>query len=96
MNHNSIFQALSDPTRRAIIQMLKQEDLTPGIMLEKFNMTKPSLSHHLDILKKADMVTTERQGQHIVYSLNLSVFDEMIGLMMDLFSPKAKGGTKNV
>lgn len=85
MKQNNIFQALADPTRRKIITMLKQEDLTPGYMVEKFDITKPSLSHHLDILKKAELVVSERKGQYIFYSLNISVFEEMVSLVMELF-----------
>lgn len=92
MNQNSLFQALSDPTRRAIVELLKKGDSTPGEMIEHFNITKPSLSHHLDILKKADLVITERQGQNILYSLNVSVVDEVLLLMISLFGSKKKGG----
>lgn len=84
-NQNSIFQALADPTRREILKMLKKEDMTPGQIIEKFEITKPSLSHHLDILKKADLVDTERKGQNIIYSLNVSVFEEMTSLFFNIF-----------
>lgn len=84
-NQNSVFKALADPTRREILKMLRKDDLTPGDMIEKFNITKPSLSHHLDILKNAELVVTERKGQKIFYSLNISVFEELTGLFFDFF-----------
>ncbi len=85
INQNSIFQALADKTRREILKMLRIKDMTPGEIIINFNITKPSLSHHLDILKKADLVITERQGQNIYYSLNVSVFEEVTAFILDLF-----------
>lgn len=90
-DQNSVFQALSDPTRREILRRLRRGDLTPGELSTRFDITKPTLSHHLDILKRADLVLAERRGQNIVYSLNLSVFEETVGLLMDLFGKKKKG-----
>ena len=90
--NNSVFTALADPTRRTILKLLRTEDLTPGELIDHFEMTKPSLSHHLDILKKADLVITQRKGQNIVYSLNATVFDEMVSLFMDLFGSTKKRG----
>ena len=87
---DSVFQALADPTRRKILSLLKERDMTPGELGEGFSITKPSLSHHLDILKRADLVDTERQGQNIVYSLNVSVFDEMVAAIMDVFQVRKK------
>jgi ArsR family transcriptional regulator len=68
MNH--LFQALSDPTRRKILDMLKKKDLTAGEIADAFNISKPSISHHLDILKRANLVVAEKQGQFITYSIN--------------------------
>jgi ArsR family transcriptional regulator, arsenate/arsenite/antimonite-responsive transcriptional repressor len=90
--HNSLFHALADPTRREILKLLQKGDSTPGEIGEHFTITRPSLSHHLDILKRAHLVITERQGQRINYSLNVSVFEEVAALMMDLFNiGKSKG-----
>jgi len=69
---NMPFKALSDPTRRKIIQMLKERDMTAGEIAEQFDMTKPSISHHLNILKHAELVIDERKGQNIYYSLRQS------------------------
>lgn len=82
---NNTFQALSDPTRREILKMLREKDLTAGEIAEKFNISKPSISHHLNILKNADLVLDERQGQFIYYSLNTSVLDEVVSWLASFF-----------
>jgi len=83
---DSLFKALADPNRRKIIQLLKKKDMSVTDMLEKFDFTQASLSHHLDILKRADLVTTERRGQFIIYSLNTSVFEETAAIFLNLFN----------
>ena len=92
------FKALADPTRRRILEllaqgetMLKERDMNAGEIAEKFDMTKPSVSHHLNILKAADLVSDERSGQNIVYSLNLTVFQELLKWFYDCGF--VKGGT---
>ncbi|MBU3098566.1 MULTISPECIES: autorepressor SdpR family transcription factor [Clostridium] len=74
---NLPFKALADPTRRKIILLLKEKDLTAGEIAEHFNMTKPSISHHLNALKQSLLVTDERKGQYIYYSLDTTVFQEV-------------------
>jgi DNA-binding transcriptional ArsR family regulator len=85
---NKTFQALSDSTRRKILEMLKKKDLTPTEIGEKFNITAPSLSHHLNTLKEADLVSSRREGQKIYYSLNLSVFEEVVDLLFKFLKSK--------
>ncbi|WZL70018.1 autorepressor SdpR family transcription factor [Defluviitalea saccharophila] len=80
---DSIFKALSDKNRRKILKLLREKDMSAGEIAEEFNISKPSLSHHLSILKQADLVQTERQGQNIIYSLNTTVFQELIGWIYD-------------
>ena len=75
---NVLFKALNDPTRREILEMLKQRDLTAGEIAARFNMSKPSISHHLDLLKQAQLVTAVKEGQFIYYSINLTVLDDII------------------
>ena len=77
------FKALADPTRRRILQLLNEGDLTAGEIAEHFDMTKPSVSDHLAILKQAGLVTDERQGQNILYRLNLTVFQELLKWFYD-------------
>ena len=85
-NDQTILKALADPTRRAIIKTLKRESKTAGAIADEFPMTRASLSHHFNVLKAADLVRTERRGQHIVYSLNVSVLDDVAAILFDLFS----------
>jgi DNA-binding transcriptional ArsR family regulator len=85
MTLNNTFQALSDPNRRRILELLKKKDLSVGEILIHFNITMPSLSHHLNILKQAGLVTSQRQGQEIIYSLNLSVFEEAANAVLKFF-----------
>lgn len=72
------FKALADPTRRHILELLRTKDLTAGEIAEHFDMTKPSLSHHLSALKNAGLVDAERDGQNIIYSLNTSVLQDLM------------------
>lgn len=89
---NSTFQALSDPTRREILNMLKERDLTAGEIADSFNISRPSISHHLTVLKNAHLVLDERKGQFIYYSLNTSVLDEIMGWFAGFIE---KGGKDN-
>ncbi len=75
---DSVFKALNDQTRREILELLKKKDLTAGEIAEHFNISKPSISHHLDILKQAGLVEADKQGQFIYYSLNTTVVDEIL------------------
>lgn len=85
---NNLFKALADPTRRNILQLLKQKELTPSEMLEQLQVSQPTLSHHLDILKRADLIEGERDGQFIRYSLNMSVFQMAVEYMMQFVKGK--------
>ena len=87
---DSVFKAMADPTRREILSLLQKGDLNPGELIAHFKMTKPSLSHHLDILKRAGLILPERRGQNIVYSLNVSVFDEVYMFMAGFFKNKGR------
>jgi len=82
----NVFKALADPTRREILRHLQSGSQTAGAIAELFPITRASLSHHFNILKAADLVRTERRGQHIVYSLNATVLQEAIAMMMNMFS----------
>lgn len=75
---NDVFKALADPTRRKILELLSNKDMIAGDIAEYFQISKPSISHHLTILKNAGLITDERQGQTIVYSLNTTVFQDMV------------------
>jgi DNA-binding transcriptional ArsR family regulator len=85
---NIVFKALNDPTRREILELLKDQDMTAGEIADQFNMTKPSISHHLDLLKQAGLVVSSKEGQFIHYSINTTVMDEMLKWMMQFKSKK--------
>ena len=78
------FKALADPTRRHILELLAQGDLTAGEIAAHFSMSKPSVSHHLSIPKSAGLICDQRSGQNIVYSVNLTVFQELIKWFYDV------------
>ncbi len=79
---NIIFKALNDTTRREILELLKDRDLTAGEIADQFNISKPSISHHLDLLKQAGLVIANKDGQFIHYSINTTVMDEMLKWML--------------
>ncbi|WP_227020126.1 autorepressor SdpR family transcription factor [Sinanaerobacter chloroacetimidivorans] len=82
-NQNSVFKALSDPSRRKILMLLKDRDMTAGEIADQFNISKPSISHHLNLLKQANLVIDERSGQNIYYSLNTTVFQELLSFFLN-------------
>ncbi|MBM7542130.1 MULTISPECIES: autorepressor SdpR family transcription factor [Amphibacillus] len=86
------FKALSDPTRRQILDLLKDRDLTAGEISEHFNMSKPSISQHLKILRQAQLVFDNKKGQFVYYTLNTTVFQELVGWAMDFIK---KGESEN-
>ena len=81
---NSLFKALNDETRRQIVELLKEKDMNAGEIAERFNISKPSISHHLDILKRADLITSEKKGQFIEYSLNTTILEDLINWILTL------------
>ena len=74
---NNAFKALADPTRRQILKLLQERDMTAGEIAEHFNMTKPSISHHLSVLKNSELVLDERQGQKFKYD-NIPRFNPLV------------------
>jgi ArsR family transcriptional regulator len=81
---NDIFKAMNDPARREILKLLRKRDMTAGDIAAKFDMTAPSISHHLDKLKRASLVTTEKQGQFVTYSINTSIVDDLLAYILTL------------
>jgi len=86
---NILFKALNDQTRRDILEMLKKKEMTAGEIADQFHISKPSISHHLDILKQAGLVDAVKEGQFIYYSLNTTVVDEIVKWFMQ-FKSKTK------
>ena len=85
MSFQETFKALSDPTRREILQLLRQGALPAGKIAEHFNMTGATISHHLSVLKNAGLVDAERRGTYIYYEINLSVLEQILTWMTGLY-----------
>jgi ArsR family transcriptional regulator, arsenate/arsenite/antimonite-responsive transcriptional repressor len=81
---NKAFKALADPTRREILSLLHRGEMTAGHLAERFDMTKPTMSHHFAVLKEADLLTSRRDGQQIWYGLNTTVVQDLMAWAMDL------------
>ena len=91
---NSVFKALNDKTRRDILELLKEGDKTAGEIADHFNFSKPTISHHLDLLRQAELIVSEKQGQFISYSLNTTVVDELLKWVLQ-FSSNANKKVQN-
>ena len=79
---NSVFKALNDETRRQIIDLLKERDMNAGEIADRFSISKPSISHHLDILKRADLITSQKKGQFVEYSLNTTILEDVFNWIL--------------
>jgi DNA-binding transcriptional ArsR family regulator len=90
MPSNQVFKALADPTRREILRLLGRGEQTAGELAARFDMTKPSMSHHFAVLKEADLISSRRAGQQIYYALNATVAQEALAWLWDLFKDRRK------
>jgi ArsR family transcriptional regulator len=81
---NLAFKAIADPTRREILRMLRHEEMTAGDLAERFDMTKPSMSHHFAVLKEAGLLSSRREGQTIWYALNTTVVEDVLAWAANL------------
>jgi DNA-binding transcriptional ArsR family regulator len=81
----NVFKALGDPTRRDILKLLKNKDMSAGEISDNFNMSKPAITKHLDILKEAELISSEKKGLYVIYSINISVLQEAISNFMTFF-----------
>ena len=79
---NLLFKALTDPTRRAILELLRDGPRTAGDIAEQFHVSKPTISHHLDLLRQAELVTSRKQGLYITYSLSTTVLDDLLAWLL--------------
>jgi ArsR family transcriptional regulator len=89
---SDVFKALSDPTRREILRLLSSGEKSAGEIADRFDMTKPSISHHFAVLKGADLIRSRREGQQIYYALNTTVVEDVVALVWDLFGGRAEPG----
>ena len=86
MSDQNVFKALSDPTRREILKKLASGSQSAGELAETFHISKPSMSHHFNVLKAAELVRSQREGQSIVYTLNSTVLEDATRMLMDIFN----------
>lgn len=89
MSLSETMKALSDPTRRSILNLLKSGSMTAGDIAGNFDMTGATVSHHLSVLKKAELITESRNKNYIIYSLNASVLEEVMLWIGDLKGEKS-------
>ena len=90
---NEVFKAVADPTRREILRLLRHEEMNAGDMAARFDMTKPTMSHHFAVLKAAGLLTSRREGQTIWYALNTTVLEDVLAWTLDL-AQGAKGDSR--
>jgi ArsR family transcriptional regulator, repressor of sdpIR and other operons len=81
---NTIFKALSDPSRREILRLLGRGEMSAGELASKFDITKPTMSYHFSVLKEADLISSRRDGTTIYYSLNTTVVQDLMTWVMHL------------
>ncbi len=81
---NDVFKAMNDPVRREILKLLRKQDMTAGDIAANFQMTAPSISHHLDKLKRAGLVTTVKKGQYVLYSINTTIINDLLEYILTL------------
>lgn len=84
---NEVFKALSDPTRREILATLRRGEQTAGELADLFPLSKSTLSGHFAVLRAADLITSEKRGTTIIYRLNTTVFQDVLGSLLTLFGP---------
>lgn len=84
----NVFKAISDPTRRKILKLLNDKDLSAGEIAEHFDISKPALTKHLNILREAELVSSEKQGNFVIYSINVTVLQQALSGFMSIFEKK--------
>lgn len=85
----SVFKAISDPTRREILKLLNEKDLSAGEIAEHFDISKPALTKHLNILREAELVSSEKQGNFVIYSINVTVLQQALSGFMSIFGKRS-------
>ena len=83
-----VFKAISDPTRREILKLLNDKDLSAGEIAKHFDISKPALTKHLNILREAELVSSEKQGNFVIYSINVTVLQQALSGFMAIFGKK--------
>lgn len=90
MSMQSVMKAISDPTRRKILDLLKSSSLSAGEIAEHFDISFPAISKHLSVLKEADLISDRREGKYIYFELNATVLDEVLLWLAELKGEKKK------
>lgn len=93
--NDAFFQAMANETRREIIRLLKQKDMTAGEIASHFSISKPSISRHLDTLKNVGLIVPERKGNQILYAINMTVLQEMAVEFLSLVQKKEESCHEN-
>jgi len=75
---SSVFKALSDPTRRRVLQLLRERSMSAGELADRFDVSKPTMSAHFAVLREADLIEAEKAGKSVIYHLKLSVLEEAL------------------
>lgn len=88
MSAEKPFQALADPSRRKILRLLGDRELSAGEIGEHFEFSAPSLSHHLGVLREAGLIQSRKAGQQVLYSINTTVTQDLVAAVLDLFAQK--------
>jgi DNA-binding transcriptional ArsR family regulator len=91
---NRVYRALSDPTRRRILELLRERDRTAGELAEHFPQAKPTLSRHFAVLREADLIEGTRSGSSITYHLNVSVLEDALLALLGAFRIGHRGGRR--
>jgi ArsR family transcriptional regulator, arsenate/arsenite/antimonite-responsive transcriptional repressor len=95
MPPSDAFKALADPTRRRILRMLNlKPEMSAGEIAAAFNISAPSMSHHFNVLKEADLISARREGQQILYSLNTTVVQDLMAMLFEMFAKEGKQGRR--
>ncbi len=95
MANSDVFKALADPTRRRILHLLnRQPEMSAGELAALFDITAPSMSHHFNVLKEADLISARREGQQILYSLNTTVVQDLMTMLIEMFSKSGRQGRR--
>ena len=84
----NVFKAISDPTRREILKLLNDKDLSAVEIAKHFDISKPALTKHLNILREAELVSSEKQGNFVIYSINVTVLQQALSGFMAIFGKK--------
>lgn len=85
-----VYRALADPTRRRVLALLRERDMTAGELAARFDLSWPTMSGHFNVLREADLIAADKVGTTITYHLNVSVLEEAMAALLDAFKIQPK------